>query len=260
MRITHVIKESTATKKKVLAEAAVPTEADVKKFFKIEGSISITPDGVDVDGDVLSLRGPNLVEIPFKFNNVSGVFDVQDYKKLKSLNNFPNQCAYIDISSNEAMDSLVGGDNIVCEKFIAEYSQLKTLEGCPRAKIYSFEESSELQTTDGLQMTDIESINLVGCSSLKVIKNLTEPLGRSISEHAATSLISYNPTLPLAGLVLNAGKKDRLNLKMDLGNDKSLNGKLKPILMDFNGRGLGVAMELIRTLRDRGFDGNARFR
>ena len=257
MRITHVINESKATKKKVLVESAMPTEADIKKFFKIEGSVSITPDGIDVDGDVLSLRGPNLVEIPFKFNNVSGVFDVQDYKKLKSLNNFPNQCEYIDISSNEAMDSLVGGENIVCSKFIAEYSHLKTLEGSPRAKTYSFEESKELETTDGLQMTDIESINLVGCSNLKVIKNLTEPLGRNVSE---TSLVSYNPTLPLAGLVLNAGKKDRLNLKMDLGNDKTLNGKLKPILMDFNGRGLGVAMELIRTLRDRGFDGNARFR
>lgn len=257
MRITHVINESKVTKKKVLAESAVPTEADIKKFFKVEGSVSITPDGIDVDGDVYSLRGPGLVEIPFKFNNVSGSFDMQDYKKLKSLNNFPNQCDSIDISSNEGMDTLVGGENLVCNSFVAEYTKLKSLEGSPRAKTYSFEDSDELQTTEGLQMSDIESINLRGCSSVSVIKNLTEPLGREVK---ATSIITYNPTLPLAGLVLNAGKKGRLDLKMDLGADKSLNGKLKPILMDFNGRGLGVAMELIRTLRDRGFDGNARFR
>ena len=257
MRITHVINESKALKKKVLAEAAQPTEADLKRFFKFSGSVSITPDGIDVDGDVQSLRGPALVEIPFKFNNVSGAFDMQDYKKLKSLNNFPNQCDTIDISSNEGMDTLAGGENLVCNNFIAEYTKLKSLEGSPRAKTYSFEESEELQTTEGLQMSDIESINLRGCAGVSVIKNLTEPLGREVK---ATSIITYNPTLPLAGLVLNAGKKGRLDLKMDLGNDKALNGKLKPILMDFNGRGLGVAMELIRTLRDRGFDGNARFR
>ena len=257
MRITHVINETRAPKKKVLAESAVPTEADLKKFFKISGSVNITPDGIDVDGDVQSMRGPSLTEIPFKFNTVSGSFDMQDYKKLKSLTNFPNQCDSIDISSNEGMETLVGGENTVCNSFIAEYTKLKGLEGAPRAKNYSFEESEDLITTEGLPMTDIEGINLRGCRNLKVIKNLSEPLGRDVSE---TSFVSYNPSLPLAGLILNAGKKGRLDLKMDIGNDKTLNGKLKPIMVDFNGRGLGVAMELIRTLRDRGFDGNARFR
>lgn len=258
MRITQVIKESTTKiNKKVLAEAVQPTEADLKKFFKITGSVEITPDGIDVDGDVLSLRGPGLTEIPFKFNNVSGSFDMQDYKKLTSLTNFPNQCDTIDISSNEGMETLAGGENLVCRSFVAEYSHLKSLEGSPRAKVYSFEDSLELQTTEGLQMSEIEAVNLRGCNGLKVVKNLTEPQGRKFDQ---VSIITYNPSLPIAGLILTAGREGRLNLKMDLGKDAKLNQKLKPIMMDFNGRGLGVAMELIRTLRDRGFDGNARFR
>jgi hypothetical protein len=257
MRITHVIKESTAkSKKRMLAEAVQPTEADLKKFFKIAGSVEFTSDGINVDGDVTSLRGPSLTELPFKFNNVTGSFDMQDYKKLKSLVNFPNQCDTIDISSNEGMETLEGGDNLVCNTFVAEYSKLKALSNAPRAKKYSFEDSEELVTTEGLPMSDIESINLRGCSNLKVIKNLTEPLGRDVSE---ASLLSYNPNLPLAGVVLNAGRKGRLNLKLDLGTGGKM-GQLKSTLMDFNGRGVGVAMELIRSLRDKGFDGNARFR
>jgi hypothetical protein len=256
MRITHVINESKVTKKKVLSEAVQPTEADLKKFFKIDGSVEFTPDGINVDGDVYSLRGPSLTELPFKFNIVSGDFDMQDYKKLKSLTNFPNQSGTIDISSNEGMETLEGGDNLVCTKFVAEYSHLKSLENAPRAKSYSFEDCEALVTTEGLPMSDIEAINLKGCSSLRVIKNLTEPLGRDVSE---VSLLSYNPNLPLAGVVLNAGRKGRLNLKLDLGTGGKM-GQLKSTLMDFNGRGLGVAMELIRSLRDKGFDGNARFR
>ena len=257
MKITQVLKETQARRKKIIKEAATPTEADLKQYFIIHGDVEFTPDGIVVEGDIESKRGKKLTEIPFKFHKVTGSFDMQDYKDLESLVNFPRICGHIEISGNEAMEHIEGGEDIICDKFQADWSNLVDLTGVPKAKHYSFNGSTKLSSTKGLPMDEIRSIDLGDCLNLKNIKNLTAPVGNT---RDYSSKISYNSNLPLIGLILLAGQKDRLQFEIDTRGVKVGNSAMIRILQDYRGRGLGNALELARILRDKGFSGNAYFK
>lgn len=259
MKITQVLHEAEIRAKKqskrIIKENANPSEADVKKYFNIDGSIEFTQDGINVEGDVVSKQSGSskIDKIPFKFNTVSGTFDVQDFNKLKTLENFPRQCTVIDISGNSAMTEFIDGADIVCDKLLADWSGLVTLRGAPVARIYSFDGSRNLESTEGLPMSKIEAINLKDCNKLKYIRELSEPISSTPTEK---SWVPYNENMPMVGLILSSKNNNKLNLQ--LSNEPPKN--LKQIIQDFSGRGLGAAMELIRALRDKGFNGNARLR
>lgn len=257
MKITQVLHEAKIRakkqSKKIIKENVNPSEADVKKYFIIDGSIEFTQDGINVEGDAISKPGSKIDKIPFKFNTVTGSFDVQDFNKLKTLENFPRQCNLIDISGNSGMTEFIDGADIECDKLLADWSGLVTLRGAPVARIYSFDGSKNLESTEGLPMSKIEAINLKDCSKLKNIRELSEPISSTPTEK---SWVPYNENLPMVGLILSSKNNNKLNLQ--LSNDPPKN--LKQIIQDFSGRGLGAAMELIRALRDKGFNGNARLR
>lgn len=257
MKITQVLHETKIRakkqSKKIIKENANPSEADVKKYFIIDGSMEFDQDGINVKGDVISKPGSGKFDkIPFKFNTVTGSFDVQDFGKLKTLENFPKRCGIIDISNNSGMTEIIDGADIICDKFIADWSGLMALRGVPTARIYSFTDCRKLESTEGLPMTKIEAINLSDCDNLKNTKGLTDEIGGRPTEK---SFVPYNENLPLVGIVLNSGRPNRLNIELSFKGNK-----LGQILQDFKGRGLGSAMEMIRALRDQGFNSNAKLR
>lgn len=256
MKITQVLTETRKKSKKIINEAATPTEADLKQYFIIHGDVEFTPDGIVVNGDIESKRGKKLTEIPFKFHKVTGAFDMQDYKDLESLVNFPRVCGHIEISGNEAMDHIDGGEDIVCDKFQADWSNIVDLKGLPQAEHYSFNGCTKLVSTEGLPMDEIRSIDLSDCPNLKNIRNLSTPISNTRDYR---SKISYNPNLPLIGLILMAGQADRLKFEIDTRGVKNA-AMIDRIMQDYRGRGLGNALELARVLRDKGLAGNAYFK
>ena len=261
MKFDHFKDVTPKKKMKSVNESADPTVDDIKKFFDINGDISITPEGIDVDGDVYSLEKKKLPNgvVPFKFNVVRGTFDMQDYYDLKSLENFPNKARTINISFNKGLADLTGGENITCEKFEAESAALQSLQGCPTAVHYDFTGCEKLTSSDGIPTTAIQSIQLKDCPNVTSVGNLIDSMPRDFTDK---SLLSWNPNLPLVGIVLYMGAPNRLKFSLGLngGGSRQQMAALEKVLTEYRGRGLSVAMELIRALRDAGFSGNAKFR
>lgn len=238
-----------------LNEAINATEADLKKIFDIDGPIEITSDAVNVDGNVYSKEGVRLTNIPVKFGRVTGNFDMAGYQSLVSLENFPDTANKIRISRNTVMKTLEGGENIVCNTFDAKGSSLENLNGCPTAEIYNFAQCKNLESTDGIPTSKLSAVSLEGCLNVRSIKNLMAQIPTAST--STKSIIEWNPHLPLVWLVLNNGKPGYLNF--DVRAPKT-NRELSKIIEDFRGKGLGVAMEFIRALRDQGLKGNTTLR
>lgn len=270
MKITQVLIEAEVRakkrSKKVIKEDVELTEKKIREYFKIDGEIKITPDGINVSGDVRSwtykdkdeFKPPAYVyrieKIPFKFNIVAGNFDVQEFSNLKTLENFPRKCVSIDISNNQVITELIGGDEIECQRFSADYLNLTSLQGAPVARYYSFIDNEKLKSTDGLPMSKIESINLKGCTNLKDIKELSQPISLVPS---VKSKVPYIENIPLVGIILGLNSNIRL---LDIDVIGKMPDKLEGIIREYKGRGMGAAIELIRALRDKGFTGHARIR
>ena len=261
MKFDHFKDVTPKKKMKSVNESADPTVDDIKKLFDINGDISITPEGINVDGDVVAYpkkKLPNGV-VPFKFNVVRGTFDVSDYATLKSLENFPNKAKKILLTYVDGLVDLTGGENVTCEEFQVEGPGLQSLQGCPTAVHYEFRECKNLTSLDGIPTTAIQSINVIGCPNVTSVGNLIDSMPRDFSKK---SLFSWSPNLPLVGIVLYMDAPNRLKFSLGLngGGSRQQMAALEKILIEYRGRGLSVAMELIRALRDAGFSGNAKFR
>lgn len=115
------------------------------KEYRIENYTINNDNSIDVNGNV-DLRGigfwdefnskklgdPNkwtLEEIPIKFRNVSGTFDIR-YNKISTLQNCPKDVEEFYISDN-ILESLVGSPDEVT-RFLGGYNNLTTLEGGPK--------------------------------------------------------------------------------------------------------------------------------
>ena len=96
----------------------------------VTGIYTINDDGsIDVKGNV-KLSNKQLTKIPFKFRNVSGIFDYHN-TQLKNLEGAPTTVGgnfYCDVNQ---LQSLKGAPTTVGGDFDCFNNQLKSLEGAP---------------------------------------------------------------------------------------------------------------------------------
>ena len=246
MKLTQLIKEATAY--------PAVTEADVNNICEVSGPISIVDNVVNIAGDVTlkSNKVKTLKVLPFKFGKVSGKFDAQDAFKLESLTNFPNQATIVDITDNIGMKSLIGGENSMYESFKAQETQIESFEGCPLAYGYDFTGTTNVTSTNGIPTNKLGALILAKCLALTDIRNI-------VSAKVATNnvcVINWNPNLPLIGVILLSKIPNRLEFSIDT---HQMNPRLRTIYNDYRGKGFGFAIELADELRNKGFEGNARF-
>ena len=96
-------------------------DQEIKSWCEEMGIIenyTINPQGeIDVDGNV-SLGERNFKELPYKFRKVTGFFDVDTCKNLKSLKNCPNEVGgYFSCNGCPKLDSLEGCPKEVYRNF-----------------------------------------------------------------------------------------------------------------------------------------------
>jgi hypothetical protein len=250
MKLKHLIKEATAP----IAEYPPVTEADVKSMCDVTGTITIRGGTiVDVAGDVTlkATKTKTLKQLPFKFGTV-GNFDAQDALRLESLVNFPDSAETIEISMNMGMKSLAGGENVRCVKFVAVGTSLESFEGCPSANGYDLSENASITSSAGIPTDRIGGLNLAKCPNLTDVRNVVSPTANKQGAGA----ITWNPNLPLIGLILLAKQPNRISFEIIIPPS---DGKLTTIYRDYKGKGLGYAIELADELRNKGYEGNCKF-
>jgi len=119
------------------------------EFYKI-ANFSINDDyTVDVQGSV-DLKSQALIEIPFKFNSVTGNFNCSK-NKLISLKGVPNTVGGDFCCFSNNLVNLAGSPNKITGDFYAYDNPLKTLIGSPRKLTGNF-------CIGGTHLT-----NLIGC-------------------------------------------------------------------------------------------------
>lgn len=242
MKLKHFITES--------------AEAEVKKWFKVEGKLTETPDGIVVDGDLRIIPGKALPELPFKIAEVTGEFSMEN-AKLTSLKNFPDRADVIVIDGNTSLTSLAGGEHIVCEEFIATGCGLVNLEGCPSAKFFNFRRSPRLESTKGLNTSqEIISIVLDSCPMLTDIDELTRRVGSSKQK---SSKITYNQEMNVLKLVLVSGTPGYLNFDIlfpqgSNPQEKNILKNLQNLFSEFKGKGYKNTIEFIRRFYNEAGD------
>ncbi len=98
------------------------------KSYKII-DYTINEDGsIDCNQDV-RLSSRDLIEIPLKFNNVNGHFNIV-FNKLKTLKNCPKYIGgYFDCTLND-LTSLEYGPEYVGSSYLCDNNRLETLKGC----------------------------------------------------------------------------------------------------------------------------------
>lgn len=246
MKLTQLIREATAY--------PAVTEADVNNLCDVTGSITIVDNVVNVEGDVTlkSIKVKTLKVLPFKFGNVKGKFDAQDGFRLESLINFPDQCNEIDITDNIGMKSFAGGENILCATFKAVDTQITSFEGCPTSFGYDFTGTVGVTSTVGIPTNRLGAITLTKCTNLRDIRNIviTKPTYNGVCVY------DWNPDFPMLGPILLAKVPGRLDFSL---NEMKVNPKFLTIYREYKGKGLGFIIELADELRNKGFEGNARF-
>lgn len=231
-------------------------EAEVKKFFKVSGKISQTPEGIVVDGDLSIISTKTLSEIPWKIHEVTGEFSVEN-SKLSSLKNFPDRAEVIIVSGNAELTSLAGGEHIICEEFDASNTGITDLTGCPSATIFNFRNCPNLRSTKGLNTNQpIRMIELDRSPNLEDITELTKKIGGS---KLGRSTVDFNPAGSFLRLVLVNGLPGYLNFDIvfpkssDRATQKTQQD-VQNIFAEFKGKGLSSAIELIRRYHNEGGD------
>lgn len=236
MKLKHFITES--------------SEAEVKKWFKVEGKLTETPDGIVVDGNLQIIGGKVLPELPFKIAEVTGEFSMEN-AKITSLKNFPDRADVIIVDGNPTLTSFAGGEGIVCDEFSAVGCGVVNLQGCPSAKSYKFRRSARLESTKGLNTSQqIESVLIDLCPMLTDIDELTKRIAGS---RQGKSTITYNQEINLLKLILVNGNPGYLNFNIAFPDDTGMNPQEKNVLKnlqnlfsEFKGKGLSSTIEFIR--------------
>jgi hypothetical protein len=118
------------------------TEKEIKEWLdlmKIKNYTIVNLDEqlvVDVD-DVVSLTELGLTEIPIKFNNVTGDFDLWK-NNLENLKGCPEKVGKDFVCSNNQLTSLEHCPKEVGENFYCSTNKLESLKGCPKKINMSF--------------------------------------------------------------------------------------------------------------------------
>ena len=109
---------------------------------------TINSDGsIDVDGNV-HLSKMNLIEIPLKFNNVSGYFDCT-YNKLTSLKGSPKEVGISFTCYDNKLNDLKYAPNRIGSWFDCSVNNLKNLKNSPTSKNLFFCEGNPLESLEG---------------------------------------------------------------------------------------------------------------
>jgi hypothetical protein len=104
----------------------------LKKYFEIDGKISIDSKtgSVDVDGLVLLKQSTKVTQLPVRFGHVGGSFDCRN-NQLKTLEGAPGHVDGGFYCSANQLTTLEGAPGHVGRSFNCRFNQLTTLEGAP---------------------------------------------------------------------------------------------------------------------------------
>jgi hypothetical protein len=114
-----------------LFKPSTEVERILKKYFKIEGTPTINPDGtVDIEGHCELKKKTD--KLPAKFGKVSGNFDCHN-NQLSSLEGAPQSVGGAFYCNYNQLTSLVGAPQSVGGDFYCYDNQLTSLVGAPQS-------------------------------------------------------------------------------------------------------------------------------
>lgn len=235
MRLRQLIRESNAA-------SILSTYFQKDKYESIEE----TPDGVNVDGNLIVKEDiKNLKHVPIKLNHVTGLFDVMNCG-LTSLKNAPNSCASLSIGENPTLTSLatdtpidISGELYADDLGITDLSGLN-LKNC---KSISLNRCKNLKSLAGLGNFNLKELNIKDCGSFE--DDLTQ---YNIEKVNVT--LDKSPNMPMVFLITSGTPKI-----ISLGSDSN---PLIKIAKKYIDKGPTSVLDLIRELRDQGFKNAAR--
>jgi hypothetical protein len=218
----------------------------IKKYFDESGfsKIEVTPDGVNVEGDLI-FRSETLQveELPVKLNIVTGNVDLMG-SGIKTLKNIPNSCNSLNVSYN-GLTSLATDTPLVVNSLAADGTNITDLSGIKLngLQYLTLEYCEQLRTLKGLEGVAVKELTLKGCPLFE------DDLSRYNIDIVDIELADCK-NMPLVFLV--AFGKPHIK---EVGRDTSPLIKIAKKYLD---KGPSVVLDLVRELRDQGFKNSAK--
>jgi hypothetical protein len=238
MKLKQIIKENSDLKSKL------------QQYFKVDGDVSETANGISVDGNVDFEEGVNLTELPFAFDKISGTLDLSA-GKLRNLNNFPREVGDVFLDSNPDLTSLATQYPVVSltGNFSAKNTGITDLAGFQVNNIRKFNLSinKQLKSLDGTSV-NIGTVLLTKCNALQA--DLTKYT--NIKEIQAD--IVSGTTFPLTRILAFGSIAPSIKLQKGDTADPGL----WKIIQKYQGKGPENVLDIMRDLRDAGYKNNAR--
>jgi hypothetical protein len=222
----------------------------LKQYFDVNGKITETSNGISVNGDVDLKDGKRLQEIPLAFDTITGRFDLSA-AGLKNLNNFPRKVGRVYLDDNDDLISLATPYPVRCD-------------GVFSAK------SIGIRDLKGFQVTDINELNLSGCNDLESLdgtsvninyvdvskcKSLIADLTKYKNIQEIQIDVVPGTTIPLTKILAFGSSTPEIKLQ----RTNNVDATLWKIIQKYQGKGPENILDIMRDLRDAGYERNARF-
>jgi hypothetical protein len=238
--------------KKVIKENA-DLKSKLKEYFDIDGNVSETANGISVDGDVhlkdkLQIK-PD--ELPFAFDKISGTLDLSN-GNLTNLNNFPREVGDVFLDSNPKLTSLATQYPItsLTGEFYAKKTGITDLAGFRVNNIRKL----DLSTNEKLKSLDGTSVNI----GIVILKKCNAFLQTDLTKYTNIKQIQIEvgsgTTFPLTRILAFGSVKPIITLLHTSGTELGL----WKIIEKYKGKGPENILDIMRDLRDAGYESNAR--
>lgn len=241
MKSKQVIKENADLKSKL------------EEYFDIDGTVSETANGISVDGDVF-LKDKLKVkfnELPFAFDKISGTLDLSN-GNLTNLNNFPREVGDVFLDENPKLTSLATQYPVTSlnGEFYAKNTGITDLNGFQVNNIRKL----DLSTSKQLKSLDGTSVNI----GMVILKKCESFLQTDLTKYTNIKQIQIDVTpgasFPLTRILAFGSVKPVITLLQTSGTDRGL----WKIIEKYKGKGPENILDIMRDLRDAGFERNAR--
>ena len=218
----------------------------LKQYFEISGTVTETANGISVDGDVEFKESKRVKEIPVAFDKISGTFDMTN-AGLENLNNFPNVInGDVFLSNNDLLMSLATAHPVDCRGTIdAKATGITDLTGFQVSNIKNLLLTSclKLQSLDGA-LVNIASIVIKKCPAFRADASKYKNVG------SITLELDNQTGVPITRILAFGSTRPVIKLT----EIKSTPPELWKIISKYQGKGPENILDIMRDLRDAGFD------
>lgn len=215
------------------------------KFEPYAGKTRITmtktSDGWNFEPQLVAKENKTFPELPYKINKVLGKCDL-DGVHLENLNNTPNECNRLSLAFNK-ISSVATSHLIKTTSLNLTGNPIVNLQGLQVSDLsqLSLSECEFLETLDGLQNIKVKNLILEDCPNFK------DDLYKYKDNIESVDIDPSNtPNMPLVLMIIHG--KPRIDPK------EMKNSELQTIIQKYWEKGPREIFDLIRDLRDKGFN------